>query len=346
MKSRIHGNWKSCAINVSLHSLKSQLLSSFFFSNSSALVIESSRLGRSPVRSLLPFPLPIAAMAEQFLEDLIAKTKRHIQNRKPNAAIIAQLTSGKERQQPAHLYPSKEEIPQPIVPLDSGVDRRLLLLDSGIDLKVHVSVDFIRGASLAIGIFQQTKCATTGLPIHCGLEAKALKFGHHSGELEQAHIEAPKDAQMYALVQAMSLTRETIRNHWPGDSILRAVIFRIGLANPYPSHCIATVLEQSVQRLEKNSHAINQGPPKMHKVMKQISRLRAEMADRFEGSVRPIWFEDEEERTEAYDAAKQKQKALQSSPRWKRRWERKPIVTEGQKRVGKIVREYRARAGC
>jgi hypothetical protein len=274
---------------------------------------------------------PKREMAEISLTELLKTTKERIKNRKPNDIIIAQLTSGKERKKPLHQM--QDDFSQPA--------------NSEVNLVTHITVDFIRGASIAIGILQQTQCPTTGTVISCGLEPSILKFGYQSHILQQAQLETSEEAQMFGLEFAIAFARETIRDRWPGDTGLGAVKFCIGLTGPVVSrNRVAELVSQHVRQWERNPEMVHEQSLGIHSVLEHISRLKAEMANRFGGVVKPIYFEDEQEQTGAYHVAKRKQKSLQSSPQWKKRWQRDPVQTRGQSRVQKIVQEYRARKGC
>lgn len=270
-------------------------------------------------------------MAEIPLTELLKTTKERIKNRKPNDIIIAQLTSGKERKKPLHQM--QDDFSQPA--------------NSEVNLVTHISVDFIRGASIAIGILQQTQCPTTGTVISCGLEPSILKFGYQSHILQQAQLETSEEAQMFGLDFAIALARRTIRYRWPGQTGLGAVNFCIGLTSPTVSrYRIAELVSRHVRQWEKNPNMINEQSVRVQGTLEHISRLKIEMANRFDGIIKPVYFEDEKERTGAYHVAKRKQKSLQSSPLWKKRWQRDFGPTKGQIRVWKIVQEYRARKGC
>lgn len=118
-------------------------------------------------------------MAEIALDELMSRAKSQIENKKPNATIIAQLTSGKERRRPLHL----QEVGR--------------WQDSGVDLIVHVSVDFIWRESIAIGILRRTERSSSNPNSNPNpnLKPDTLEFGYQSEVLRNERITTPYDVR-------------------------------------------------------------------------------------------------------------------------------------------------------
>jgi hypothetical protein len=125
-------------------------------------------------------------MSDFSLDDLLARATHQVGTRRPNSAIIAQLTSGKERERCAPADgPNREENLESFDNVQSS--------NTGYDLVLHVAVDFTRGG-IGIGILRQIEIAGTGKVALCGFQALIVKLGYHGEDPRQEKVETREQA--------------------------------------------------------------------------------------------------------------------------------------------------------
>lgn len=141
---------------------------------------------------------------------------------KINQTIIDHLTG---RRRPSKKKQKKQKLAGAI---NRKADTGLV---PGLELIVHISVDYVRGAGVGIGIYQQAKCAATqAVASSSGPEPTAHKIKITNGALERQHADNGRSTDMLALRHAIALARGTVKEKWPRDVRLSAIRFRISSA--------------------------------------------------------------------------------------------------------------------